>query len=159
MKNKQAFTLIELLVVVLIIGILAAVALPQYQAMVDKARYVELIEAGRAIKNAQEIYYLANGEYSTDLSALDLSMPDTYWNTYTNNLYTGQDARVVLYSRQSAYENAPRFFFMYDHIAPTEAWLPGKSYCYAYSQRGEKTCKLFGTYSFTKSGRNVYMLN
>ena len=159
MKNKQAFTLIELLVVVLIIGILAAVALPQYQAMVDKARYVELIEAGRAIKNAQEIYYLANGEYTKDLSVLDLSMPDTYWSTYTKDLYVGEDARVVLYSRQSMYENAPRFFFMYDHITPTESLLPGKSYCYAHNPRGEKTCKLFGTYSYTKSGLNVYMLN
>ena len=68
------FTLIELLVVVLIIGILAAVALPQYQKAVERTRYQQLVVAGSALYQAVELYYMANGEYPTDWKDLDLSV-------------------------------------------------------------------------------------
>lgn len=72
-NNNTAFTLIELLVVVLIIGILAAVAVPQYQKAVWKSRYVQLMAVGNAIASAETIHYLANGTYTDDVEALDIS--------------------------------------------------------------------------------------
>ena len=74
MKNK-AFTLIELLVVVLIIGILAAIAVPKYQLAVAKSKFSTLKDATTALKNAQEVYYLANGSYANRFDLLDIDLP------------------------------------------------------------------------------------
>ena len=75
--NNGAFTLIELLVVVLIIGILAAVALPQYQKAVWKSKNAQLKTLVKAIHQAENAYYLANGEYAVNFEDLSIDLPLT----------------------------------------------------------------------------------
>ena len=84
MKNKsRAFTLIELLVVVLIIGILAAVAVPQYQVAVEKSRAAEALVALRSVKQALEICKMETGTVCQNFSYLSTNLPGTPVNNWT----------------------------------------------------------------------------
>ena len=77
MKSKKGFTLIELLVVVLIIGILAAIAVPKYQTAVEKSIMQEAIINLKNIAQANDRFYLANGRYAdaNEISKLDITIP------------------------------------------------------------------------------------
>ena len=83
--NNNAFTLIELLVVVLIIGILAAVAVPQYQKAVEKSKATQVMALLKSLGNAQESYRLANGEYATSFDELSVDVPWTGTNKWWNH--------------------------------------------------------------------------
>ena len=72
--NKKAFTLLELLVVVLIIGILAAIALPQYQMAVGKAKFATLKNITKSLQESAQRYYLANNAYPKVMAGLDINV-------------------------------------------------------------------------------------
>lgn len=83
--QTKGFTLIELLVVVLIIGILASVALPQYEIAVEKSRSAEPLAVLKSLRDAQELFFLANNRYATDPSELDIEVPTSKNWTYRIN--------------------------------------------------------------------------
>ena len=89
---RKGFTLIELLVVVLIMGILASVAMPQYFKSVEKARAAEAINALQAIAAAEQRYNMKTGNLTGNLWDLDIDLSMDQWDkqmVYFTLLYAG----------------------------------------------------------------------
>ncbi len=103
--NVRGFTLIELLVVVLIIVILAAIALPQYQMAVLKSRYNTLKFMTNALAQAEELYYLEHGTYAEDVSQLMLDFADKPTNKTPKK---GENFYYFPWGHCNILSNAPR---------------------------------------------------
>ena len=152
MTNNKAFTLIELLVVVLIIGILAAVALPQYKKAVIKSRVTQVLPYLHSIKNAEEVYYAANGEYTNDMDALATEgtcPPD--WDCI---LMKDNDNKV-----EAVYQNQFSITASFNRrdSAPETA---GKIYCWASTNDSLyfPICKSMGTFLSESAGGHRYTI-
>lgn len=87
--NNQGFTLIELLVVVLIIGILSAIALPQYETAAEKSRASEAFVNGKSVLDAMNraINERPN-EYPNNRASLDIQLSGGEWNDAANQYKT-----------------------------------------------------------------------
>ncbi|TAM43684.1 prepilin-type N-terminal cleavage/methylation domain-containing protein [bacterium] len=79
---RRGFTLIEIIIVIIIIGILAAVGISQYSAVVEKARWAEAKMVLGTLRSAQIAVYLENGAYVAAISDLGVDAPTTCQSSY-----------------------------------------------------------------------------
>lgn len=152
----SGFTLIELLVVVLIVGILSAVALPQYQKAVLKSRLAALQPLIRSVADAQERFYLANGSYAGKFDQLDIEIPPEFNNHFAiyGNADGWQNARgtmlfigssgssVMVYNRD--WKLGFQFYML--NTGSFYAEWQGKQICVPLSgnKTAEEVCKSLG---------------
>ena len=143
--KRAGFTLIELLVVVLIIGILAAIALPQYEKTVERARAAEAMQMVASIARANEVYKLANGSYTTDISLLDIQVPGT---DTTYNGWPRKETKLFQYGSIAdgyagsiAIGNRLPFMGRYAIVVLSDGTL----LCHYYNTKNKEFCRSLGS--------------
>ena len=142
--TKHGFTLIELLVVVLIIGILSVVALPQYTKAVEKSRAVQAVILVKSIRDAAEIYRLANGVYPSSLNDLDIERPAAVKDFTWDDPEEWRDGRFSL-----THSKRPSYLIIASGLERSSPvggidFLKGKVYCWSDNAEGIRMCKIIG---------------
>ncbi|MCQ2410809.1 MAG: hypothetical protein MJ053_04890 [Elusimicrobiaceae bacterium] len=129
----------------LIIGILAAIALPQYQKTVMKSRVMQVLPFIRAVADAQQVYFLANGTYAQTVDELgvDFTCPEGW------TCYVGTDSSGDQYNKVEATHNDSQISVIRYYGAPAAeslAELQNQTYCFAATNnlKGIQVCKTFG---------------
>ena len=138
---KKGFTLIELLVVVLIIGILSAVAMPQYTLAVEKARLTEAISIMKHVHNAMQVRYLECGGNPECMYQFGdyLELPSLEWDGSTSfkgkNFNYDFDMQICADQKREDYG-----FCLAGFDWPETIEGKGKN-CWSNTDLGEKICK------------------
>jgi type IV pilus assembly protein PilE len=162
LPNNIAFTLIEMLVVVLIIGILAAIALPQYTKAVRLSRASQALTMLNAILKGQEEYFLIHGEYTDNIEDLSITVPPDKLQKNMSAEDMKSNYYYYCFSKRTCVANIqnmdyPTFEFtgLKDNISKGRKWcraLTGSS-----NQNARSICEIMGTVDPNMNG-NYYLL-
>jgi prepilin-type N-terminal cleavage/methylation domain-containing protein len=129
MRDNKGFTLIELLIVVVIIGILAAIAIPKFSATREKAYFAAMKSDLKNLASQQEIYYSDEYSYSNSVNDLGFVNSDGVIVTVANSTGSGWSASAYHAALTTAEGCA---IFYGTAAAPTSPTTP--------SQPGEIAC-------------------
>lgn len=177
--NNRAFTLIELLVVVLIIGILAAVALPQYQKAVEKSKSNQALTLLNTVRQSIAAYYMEHGSYPNSFDELDVTIPwtsRTRWvNWGTNDKRSNQEWSIEFYNGTTVvsllmgrlngpYKGGGFTYFFTDWGAPPGLYVPAGTLTCTENQRhittqGNYCKKLFHSTLRMQAGTDMSFWN
>ena len=105
-STTAGFTLIELLVVVLIIGILAAMALPNYQRAVEISRVGAAISYSRAFRDSMDRYFMAHGKFASRPEQLDIGLNECPKYFRCNYSYMVTDGKFELWRQNGPFNYA-----------------------------------------------------
>ncbi len=153
MKNANlsrlgGFTLIELLVVVLIIGILAAMALPNYQRATELSRVGAALAFSRSVRDAVDRYYMAHGRFPATPEVLDIGLTNCPKYFYCQFTYLASDGKFELFRRNGPFDYA---ITSRSAVSPS---LPNTLYCAAQTDnpKGVEFCQQWGDASPSGDG-------
>ena len=155
-QNKRGFTLMEILIAVLIIGILGAIALPQYQRAVLKSRFAALMPIAKSLADSNEVYYLDNGEYAEDAEDLPIQGRMNYPDGTTLEFGTSTKYAYVLATNSSVENNK---YVVYQKHSEN---FPGNTHCEALTgdDKAEELCQaLGGAYIGENGDFTAYLLS
>ena len=131
--NNRGFTLLEILVVVLIIGVFAAVAVPQYKRAVLKSRFHTVMPVAKAVADAQEVYYLTNNQYALSKDDLDVPHIDSESTEVKLSTAAEEDNYVYVAAKHKDLPNAR--YITYQQHSPKFA---GNIHCEAKAAADEE---------------------